>query len=237
MKQKFNKEPWLLIITFVLVALAVVMTSCSTAPSVVVSPPKVYPIVGWNEDYDTAIKSEVTNNMLIQPNKVMTKFCAEWPELSIEQRKQMYADLLYSIALPESDYDRSTLYYEDTLGTDSKTQLPVVSEGFLQLSYGDVNLYPACKFDATKDKQMIQDDWSNRNGKHSWKSNHASGKTILDSFNNLLCGVHIIDELLSSKPTTEFGDNLGRYWSSMRRSGNAYSDIWAQMRKRNSPCH
>lgn len=204
---------------------------------VVTIPLVIYPTIGWQPAYDDAIKKAVTNNMLAQPNAVMTQFCAEWPELSFDQRRQMYSDLFYSIALPESNYDRKSLYYEDELGSDPLTDLPVVSEGLLQLSYQDVLSYPSCKFNASADKVYINDDWNNRNGKQSWESKHVNGKTILDPFNNLLCGISIVDDLLKSSPTKEFSDNLGRYWSSMRRTSDAYSDIWIAMKKRGSPCH
>lgn len=233
---KIERTALLVLTCFALISLAMAISSCSSLP--VVDTSKTYQTKGWSPDFDTYIKSQVTPNLLNQTQDVMGQFCAEWSTLSQDQRKQFYADVLYSIALPESDYDRGSLYYETSLGNDAETGLPVVSEGFLQLSYQDIEAYPKCQFDANKDKSFIQDDWAARGGHTAWESKHPNDKTILNPFTNLACGVVIFDKLLSTNNTKEFADRLGAYWSSMRRShSDTYSQIWQQMRARNSPCH
>lgn len=230
-----SKRDIQIIAALLIIALAVVVCSCQSPIPVAQS--NTYPVVGWYLDYDAAIKESVTNDMILQPNSTMTKFCAEWPSLSIDQRRQFYADVLYAISSPESSYDRSTLYLEDALGKDRRTGLPVISEGLLQLSYGDVDIYSACEFDSISDKLYIVNDWNNHNpNSHTWHSIYSDQKTILDPIKNLKCGVAIIDQLLKTSEK-EFADNLGRYWSSMRRSNLTYQKIWAAMRNRNSPCH
>lgn len=169
----------------------------------------------------------------------MTKFCAEWPNLSVDQRRQFYADVLYSIAKPESAYSRASMYWESGQGTDEITGLQIkTSEGFLQLSYDDILGYGhACDFSyAIHDKPFHLDDIAHKPASKSWNGLHPNEKYIQDGPRNLTCGVAIFDTLLKNH-SGEFADVMSLYWSTMRRSGAAYSTIWGQMRSRNSPCH
>jgi hypothetical protein len=212
-------------------------------PPVVVEPIKppppepsapTYPAVGWLPAYDLLIKSLVTDNMIAQPQSKMGKFCDAWIDLNRDERKQFYADLLYAIAYPESNYANLSMYIENSLGKDAVTGLPVVSEGLLQLSYQDVRGYPKCQFDAKKDLAALHDDLSGHD-RGGFLSHHPERDT-LNPYKNLSCGVAIVDKLLTSYPQVEFADMLGKYWSTARRASPAYQKVWQKLRERRSPC-
>lgn len=202
--------------------------------------PKSYPSVGWLPEYDAFVKSNVTRGMLSAPASRMTKFCSAWPSMNESQRRQFYADLLFAITKPESNYKRGSLYWEESQGTDSITGLKVkTSEGFLQISYSDVRGYgAACDFSyASHDKPLHLKDIAAKPNSHAWLSAHPNDKYILDPIRNLRCGIAIVDRLMLKNPSKEFADTLGAYWSTMRRGRDSYKSVWNQMRARNTPCN
>lgn len=202
-----------------------------------------YPEKGWLPEYDEFIKNNVSEEMLNAPNSRMTKFCAEWPTLTKDQRRQFYADLFYSITKPESNYKRASMYWEEGQGTDSVTGLKIkTSEGFLQLSYSDKRGYgPACDFDYDgNDKPFHLKDIAVKPSSHGWLGLSPNQKNIQHPLKNLGCGIAIVDKLMRSeaRKSEEFADLMGRYWATMRRShASSYASIWKQMRERGSPCH
>lgn len=215
------------------------------APTVVVSRPVAK--TGWLKEYDTHIKSLVTEDMINAPDSRMKKFCDVWPALTREERKQFFADVLYSIAKPESSYNPQAMYIEDTMGKDLVTGLPVASEGFMQISYQDASWYKECKFDWAGDKAAFTRDMT-LNGSIRTKGGFTSkalDRSIQNPYTNLGCGVAIVKQLMKSRPDKEFADTMGLYWSTMRRekksngvmvSNPHYKMIWQQMNARNSKC-
>lgn len=207
---------------------------------------KKYPSTGWHSDFDEYIMANATKAMLEAPASRMSQFCAEWATLTKEQRREFWADLFFSIAKPESNYNWATMYWEEDQGKDSVTGLTVkTSEGPLQLSYSDVNSYgPSCDFDYNHDRPFHLQDIEAKPTGHSWKSKFPQDKYILHPVRNLRCGIAIADRLLRSEKRagTEFADLMGAYWATMRRlkdgkPRDSYAAIWKQMRSRQSPCH
>jgi hypothetical protein len=198
-------------------------------------PMPAYPSVGWVGAYDDLIYSLVTENMIAQPPARMNRFCDAWIDLDRNERKQFYADLLYAIAYPESGYANLSMYVED-MGKDSKTGLPVVSEGLLSLSYQDVGGYPKCQFDWKKDLAALKDDVAGHKVGDGFTSHHPDRDT-LNPYKNLACGAHIIDVMLKNYPSMEFADMMGKYWAVMKRANStSYQKVWKKLRERKSPC-
>lgn len=258
-REKQDYQVWIMIICLAIVAYFAITSiqGCSSAPvdnktgvpvktimptpvitsvPIVASPSPiavVYPRKGWIHEYDNYIKELVTERMLNQPNSRMIKFCDVWPKLTIEQKKQMYADLLYSIAYPESNYDNQSIYLESTMSSDELTGLPTMSEGLEQLSYQDANSYgKGCAFDWKKDYKKLKDDIEKGR-----KFSIYPERDTLNPFKNLLCSMTIIDLHLKIS-NDEFADSLSQYWYTMNRSHEEeYAQVWEKMRERKSPCH
>lgn len=230
---------------FILLTLSLIFgcTQAPLTPAPVPTERSEYPATGWLPEYDALVRSLVTEVMLTQPNSRMQKFCSNWGSLTMDQRREMYVDLMYAITKPESNYKRASMYWEESQGKDSVTGLTTkTSEGFLQLSYSDKSYGPACDFDYAHDKPFHEKDIASKPSGHSWNSAYPNDKNILHPLKNLKCGVAIFNKLLSSKPEVEFADRLGAYWATMRRldkDGNpkdAYKSIWTQLRSRGTPC-
>jgi hypothetical protein len=216
----------------------------------VVSDESTKPISGWLPAYDEFIKDSVKtkDSLLNIPDSRMIGFCPNWPRMAAQDRVQFWADLFYSITKPESNYNRTSMYWEEAQGTDEVTGLSVkTSEGLLQLSYSDVRTYRGkCKFDYAADKQMHIDDINNKPSSHSWKSRHPE-KTILDPYLNLGCGVEIADAMfdLSSwynvgypkQRLKSFDALMGSYWSTMRVANSTFQEVKSQMKSRSSKCY
>lgn len=184
----------------------------------------------WCASYDTAIKTAVTDKMLGE--KSISTFCPKYNNFTTDQKRQFFADLFFGVAKYESNYKPLSLYWESSLGKDSATKLPVVSEGMLQLSYQD-EVWAHCGFDAKLDAKAIADDYAKKPfGKHTWFSVHPE-KTILDPIRNLTCGIRIMDWRISHYPGRNFQENMGKYWATIRDQSSA---IKAAMKGRNNAC-
>lgn len=208
------------------------------------------PVVGWPKEYDKFVKDLVSSKASLTSisSDRMSGFCPNWGSMDKDSRIQFWVDLMYSITKPESNYDRSVMYWEDSQGTDYVTGLKVkTSEGLLQLSYSDVKTYRGkCKFDYAKDKLMHEDDIKSKPSSHSWKSKHIE-KTILDPYLNLECGIEISDTMfdLSSWFNREYPRQkgysfervMGNYWATMKPSREGYAVVIKQMKSRNSKCY
>jgi hypothetical protein len=123
---------------------------------------------GWLPDYDVFIKSEVHKYpklLKIAPSR-LSNFCPGFAE--IRDKAQFYADVLWSIAGPESDRRRTQITLETKLDgvvnpIDPVTGYQVRSEGLLQLSYQDTvnyNASKACPFDWEADKAKALAEFS-----------------------------------------------------------------------------
>lgn len=226
----------------------VVIPSPSPTPVATPTPvpqpiPESFPVKGWVPVYDILIKEQALTKypaLLNLEAKRLNSFCPKWASLDQTQRQTFYADLLYAIAGPESAWDRSSMYYEKGFSSpDAITGLPVVSEGFLQLSYQDGKWYKGCEMDWAKDREYFLEDWQARGEKTSWKSKHADQRTILDGRINLSCGLFIINMLLTKEAykNEAFETTLGKYWSTMRTSSGSHAKVRTNMQARKSPCY
>lgn len=180
---------------------------------------KPYPVTGWDFRYDKIVSDyvETLPELITQPEWRFAKLCPKWSKLDIVQKKQFWADLLYAVTKPESNYDRSTMFWESTMDKDVVTGLPVVSEGLLQMSYQDGKWYEGCKFDYKKDREKFIADWNNRGGKKSWKSKHVD-RTTLDPVINLKCGAYVSWRIMKAPKHSSKSaeDALGEYWLTIR---------------------
>lgn len=172
----------------------------------------------WNPDLDNVIMNMVTPELLALPYSRMKKFMPGWDTMNQTQRKRFFADLLFAMAEPESNYNAKVMYWEKDLGTDAVTGLPVVSEGLLQMSYQDKKFYPGIAFDYAKDAELFKADWAARRGRNSWKSIYP-GRTTLNPEINVRAAMIVFIKLLTNPKLAniEFADTIGRYWSCMRR--------------------
>ncbi len=135
------------------------------------------------------------------------KFCAKYRQLSLEERLEFWARLLVVISKYESSYRPGLRYLERGLGNDLVTGEPIVSEGLLQLSYQDHRYYEDCPFDWTQDRLLARVDPS---------------KTILQPFNNLTCGLSILQSQIRNKGSIAL--TSGAYWSVLK-VGHANSKV------------
>jgi hypothetical protein len=210
-------------------------------PTMLVAPPISRPQVlrGWLRDYDAFIKSEVQEYpklLKIAPGR-LSNFCPGFAR--IRDKAQFYADLLWSIAGPESDRRRTQITLETNLDgvvnpIDPVTGYQVRSEGLLQLSYQDTvnyNAPKACPFDWRADKAKALAEFSRGAG-------YGDGtRSIHDAYKNLKCGVFILNAHLSQLyPSAKFEDALRRYWITMDPADPAYKIVRANLKKRQPAC-
>ncbi len=146
------------------------------------------------------------NSLLAGADDIET-FCPKYYKLDNNQRANAWAALFVGVAKFESAYDPTTRYHESTMGTDGVTGLPVYSEGLLQLSYQDIQGYPFCDFNWSKDRNLSPID---------------PKKDVLDPYKNLYCGVGIMAKIISKKG--QITVSSGAYWSTLR-SGGRYQHI------------
>jgi len=134
---------------------------------------------------------------LLPGTEDVTDFCPRYYSMSRDQKIHFWGLLISAMTKYESGFNPLSRMKETTLGTDSVTGLPVYSEGLLQLSYGDMNWAPYCKFDWHADKKLSPTD---------------PRKTILDPYRNLNCGLRIFSKQIvrTNLIAAPAGSN---YWS------------------------
>jgi len=245
-----------------ILTLGFLLFGCVTTPEAPIAPPPVveekpvtqtptpeaFPAKGWPVRYDEIMEAAVKDHpglLTVNASRLQT-FCPKWSSLTKEQKIRFYVDTAYAIAGPESAWDRQTLYWEDTMGMDKKTGLPVTSDGLFQLSYQDSQWYAGCKFDAEKDRALIQADWAARGGRASWKSKTLNRDTS-DPQKSMACMAFVMNRLLTSAThqAKSFEMTLGQYWSVMRPTVKkegvdvprpAHQQVKSNLKKRGSPC-
>jgi len=189
--------------------------------------------------YDEFIKSTVSSmpELLTLSDKRMLGFCPKWPKMLPEDRVMFWADLLFSMAGPESTWEPTAMFWEKSMGIDKATNLPIVSEGLLQLSYQDKLWYKDCRFDIKGEEEKFKKDWQNRSGRTSWKSIYPERSTLIPE-NNLHCGLVIYKKLLTNPKYSNksFADIGGMYWAVMRTHKSAHKQVIGNMKSRGSKC-
>ena len=146
--------------------------------------------------------------VLLNGTSDVGKFCPNYSQLDTDHRASFWVYFVSAITKYESDFSPVSRMQETGLGFDPITNLPVYSEGLLQLSYQDVLVYPFCnQFDWTKDQLLDPED---------------PAKTILDPYKNLACGIRILNQQASKHGAVSF--DSGNYWSTLMPNGK-YSAV------------
>jgi hypothetical protein len=206
-------------------------------PAVVV--PQSQVLHGWPPAYDAFVRTEVRKypGLLALAPERLSSFCPGFA--AIDDKAQFYADLLWAIAGPESDWQRTDITLETELDgvvnpIDPITGRQVRSEGLLQLSYQDIDSYDAadiCRFDWAADKAKATAEYARG-------AAYGDGtRTIHDAYRNLECGLFIVDvHLLRLYPTARFEDALRRYWIVMDPEHSGYAEVRRNLAKRQPAC-
>ena len=245
------------LIKLAVATLVIAMTSCGRKNTVVQTQnpvpqeaPRAIPVpirkaepldqilVGWLDDYSAHVEFKVVYDfpgLLAIPAARMTTVCPHWAEISENDRPKFWSALLYGISKPESNYERTMIYLEDTMPTDPITGYQVRSEGLLQLSYQDVlaHHYTGDDISWVKDKELAVADY---------KSHKKSGnpkRTILNAYANMNLGLHIMNRILMRQQGMKlsFEDALGTYWSSMRtKNKKAFGQIMERLQEKMPSC-
>jgi hypothetical protein len=170
--------------------------------------------VSWSQFLYSTILTNAP--ALLAGSSDVTQFCANYPQLTNNQRANFWAYLLSQVSYYESSYDPTSRYVETTMGTDPITGAQVVSEGLLQLSYQDQQRYPFCQFNWNADAPL---------------SPSSPKKTILDPFVNLQCGALILNSQVKARGLIEV--SKGAYWSTLQTtsSHNKLAQIKAATQK------
>ncbi len=132
----------------------------------------------------------------------MIRFCPNFNSLNDDQKINTWGMLISGVAKYESAYDPLSRMQETTMGTDPVTNLPVYSEGLLQLSYQDITGWPFCKFDWNQDKYLNVKD---------------PRKTILVPETNLDCGARILAAQVAKYHKIVI--SKGVYWATLKENG------------------
>ncbi len=142
---------------------------------------------------------ENDSELLSQNPEDASEFCPTYGSLAKLQRLEFWAHLITAITKFESSYRPQLRYLETTLGLDSITGEPVVSEGLLQLSYQDSKIYKNCQFVWNQDRELARDD---------------PRKSILNPLINLTCGISILNAQIKNKGRISLSQ--GAYWSVLK---------------------
>jgi hypothetical protein len=224
----------------------------ATSPAVAIptGAPRPKPLRGWDAAYDEHIRREVARApaLLDLGAARMEKICPRWASMDRDQRTRFYADLLFSIAWPESRHDRRVIAQEPGIidpatgrqQIDAVTGQPIVSEGLLQLSYADKLSYPpqgglACEFDWPRDREAFLADLAAHVGKRSFKSGHPE-RTILEPYVQFTCAIHVLSTLVRKHSDREFRAAAGAYWSTMRPHKPLHQEVVGALKRRRSAC-
>lgn len=206
-------------------------------PAVVAPRPQV--LHGWPPAYDDFVRAEVRKypGLLALAPERLSGFCPGFA--AIDDKAQFYADLLWAVAGPESDWQRTDVTLETELDgvvnpIDPITGQQVRSEGLLQLSYQDIDSYDAagvCRFDWAADKAKATAEYARG-------AAYGDGtRTIHDAYRNLECGLFIVNaHLLQLYPTAKFEDALRRYWIVMDPDQPGYAEVRRNLAKRQPAC-
>jgi hypothetical protein len=230
-------------------ALAAVLASCVATPVDDEPPSDASPgpstsrrpqvTMGWIPEYDAFIESQVSRYpelVRIAPDR-LSNFCPGFAKIG--DKRQFYAVLLWAIAGPESDWQRTQITLETNLEgvpnpIDPVTGQQVRSEGLLQLSYQDMDSYgapDACSFDWAADKTKALAEYA------AGVPSGDGTRSIHDAYKNLECALFIVNVHLTERyPSVKLEDALQRYWVVMNPENAAYRLVRSNLRKRLPAC-
>lgn len=141
----------------------------------------------WTEHATKALDDLGENLLGMSPPLDASEYCPRFGDLTKEQRKVFYVNLLSFIARLESDFNPEATYEEGFKDAKGK---PVVSRGLLQLSQESANLY-GCGIRSASD--------------------------LHDAATNLRCGVRVLNKWVAADRrigSSSIGG--GRYWAVLR---------------------
>lgn len=124
------------------------------------------------------------------------QMCPNYKNLEREDKKWVWGELISSMAFYESGWNPTAQLEEPPLGIDTVTGVTVMSEGLLQMGYGDTVWAPFCRFDWEKDKKLPA---------------KSPKKTVMKPKNNLECGIQILANQINKHKKIFVGK--GAYWS------------------------
>ncbi len=146
---------------------------------------------------------------LLKGTADIANFCPRYSQLTDNLKMNFWVYLVSAVTKYESGYRPTSRFKEPGMGNDPITHLPVYSEGLLQLSYQDSNVYPFCnEFDWAKDRSLDASD---------------PRRTILDPVKNLTCGIRIMNQIMGKHNAIAF--NSGQYWSTLMPSRGVEKSI------------
>ncbi|MBP7844232.1 MAG: hypothetical protein KA116_05410 [Proteobacteria bacterium] len=194
-------------------------------------------IKGWLEDYSLHIEDKIQktySSLLDIPSSKMNKMCPKWSSLNKADRAEFWTHLLYAVSIPESSTNRTLIYLEKSMKTDSVTGYQVRSEGLLQLSYQDVSSYSYKGGDIswTADRSMAIQDYES-DAKYG-----NPNRSILNAYANLNLGIHIIyKQVFKYNTSLSLEDAMGKYWYVMRTSSTTeFNKVYTELKKRFGIC-
>jgi len=163
------------------------------------------PQLSWERDHparlswSTHLVAEVTAALSqLDAAQDIGSFFPSYDRVQQPIRAAMWAELVALLAFFESAWEPCARYHEASLGIDTVTHQPVFSEGLLQLSYQDMEVYPDLPFNWEKDRRLSPTDCR---------------KTILDPLKNLSAGLKILSAQIQSAGRIVVKDNF--YWSTL----------------------
>lgn len=165
---------------------------------------------GWQPEYNAFIKERISADLMGASVKSLLK-----SEPIGEKKKDAICKLLQAMAWAESSGDPFERYVETGLGKDSVTGEQNTSEGLLQVSYQDANIY-ACEFDWSYDRDLART---------------SKDKTIFNPLKNIDCGMKILTTLLKNRPWESFQQAGARYWSVLRPERPRHQDFLKELRR------
>jgi len=169
----------------------------------------------WRPEWDAMVERALPEQLL-EPKvgKTVRQFCPRFRSMSEPDRRAFWAYFFQALSGAEAGL-KPTANVQHTepqvAVTDQVSHRMVRSEGLLQLTYEDARRY-GCDFDWNADKHLPE---------------HDPDKTILQPENNLLCGVHILENqlIVHKKPLV----TTSSYWSTLRPGWPGYKVFLKQM--------
>ncbi len=156
----------------------------------------------WSQTVSQMVDQNLTD---FEKASDLIDFCPKYISLDKQKKIKAISELIVGVVYYESGYSPVSRMKED-LGIDKVTGVQVQSEGLLQLSYGDQQWAPFCKFDWPKDKLLSPTD---------------PKKTILDPIINLECGIKIFSNQVALRKLITTTNN---YWAVIK-TGHRYQKI------------
>ncbi len=146
-------------------------------------------------------------------------FCPNWYKLTYDQQLIVISELVIAVTYYESGFNPLARMLEYGLGNDPITGKQVMSEGLLQLSYGDQKWAPWCQFKYHQDVKLP-----------------LAKRSILNPITNMNCGVRIFGNQVARKAAIVASE--GAYWSVLKRyhKNQKVKQIQSRVRSKSKVC-